>query len=94
MKQVLIELDERSVRDLERVAPVKERKRTEFIRLAIRTALDRALDRSTAEVYRSRPLDGELSASDLTGWDTDNELATAPSKVRGSRVPKGRKSAA
>ncbi|HEY5146017.1 MAG TPA: hypothetical protein VII82_04590 [Polyangiaceae bacterium] len=95
MKQILIELDERSVRDLERVAPARERKRTEFIRLAIRTALDRALDRSTGDVYRARPLASEPSATDLTGWDVDNELAMAPSKARGSRRAKGsRKSAA
>jgi hypothetical protein len=86
MKQFLVELDDRSARDLERVAPAKERKRTEFVRLAIRSAIDRALDRSTAQAYRSSPLSGELTSSDLAGWDAGNELAKTPGKPRSPRT--------
>jgi hypothetical protein len=74
MKQVLIEIDDRSARDLERVAPVKQRKRAEFIRLAIRRAIDLALDRKTEAAYRSHPLAGDR-VGDLEGWDADNGLA-------------------
>jgi len=47
MKQFLVELDDRCARDLERVAPAKKRMRAEFVRLAVRRAIDLALDRAT-----------------------------------------------
>lgn len=75
MKQFLIELDDRDARDLERVAPAKSRRRSEFVRLAIRRAIDLALDRDTAFAYGRLPLVGGPQASDLEGWDEHNELA-------------------
>ena len=78
MKQILIELDDRCARDLERVAPVKKRLRAEFVRQAIRKAIDVALDRSTEEAYRRRPLSRGTAKSDLLGWDDDNALARRP----------------
>ena len=90
MKQILIEIDDRAARDLERVAPAKKRVRAEFIRLALRRAIDAALDRDTETAYRKRPLDAELTAADLAGWDTENQLAKpalSPKKAR--RRPRG-----
>jgi predicted transcriptional regulator len=84
MKQILIELDDRCARDLERVAPAKNRRRAEFIRLAIRRAIDLALDRATVDAYRGRPLSDELGQVDLVGWDEQNGLATA-SRTKRSR---------
>lgn len=75
MKQFIVELDDRAARDLERVAPSKSRKRSEFVRLAIRRAIDLALDRETAAAYAERPIDGTLRPGDLAGWDAHNELA-------------------
>lgn len=75
MKRILVEIDDRSARDLERVAPTRQRKRAEFIRLAIRSAIDRALDVSTREAYRRAPVSGEVVAGDLEGWDEHNALA-------------------
>ena len=87
MKQVLIDLDDRTVRDLERVAPVKERKRAEFIRLAIRRAIDLALERETEAAYQLQPLSEPPASSDLEGWDAGNRLATSPrSRSRRRRV--------
>jgi delta-aminolevulinic acid dehydratase/porphobilinogen synthase len=40
--QVIIELDKAMSEDLERVAPSRDRRRSEFIRAAIRKALDQA----------------------------------------------------
>jgi hypothetical protein len=95
MKQILVDLDDRCARDLERVAPAKKRMRAEFVRLAIRHAIDVALDRGTAEAYRARPLVGERTPDDLLGWDPDNELAQPARSPRKSRARKGRaKSAA
>jgi predicted transcriptional regulator len=51
MKQLIIELDAALARRLERVAPGKARKRSEFVRAAIAEALDRALEAETREAY-------------------------------------------
>jgi predicted transcriptional regulator len=78
MKQFLVELDDRCARDLERVAPAKDRRRAEFVRLAIRRAIDLALDRATAQAYRKSPVSNEAATSDLLGWDQHNALARVP----------------
>jgi len=95
MKRMLIEIDDRSARDLERVAPARERKRAEFVRLAIRRALDEALDLRTRAAYAKQPLPGELTPSDLEGWDPANALARptgTPGAPRG-RKPRARRAA-
>jgi hypothetical protein len=84
---MLIELDDRSARDLERVSPAKGR--GEFVRLAIRRALDVALDLRTRKAYGRQPLSRELCAGDLEGWDQDNALAH-PARTLG--MPRRRKS--
>jgi len=63
----------------------------EFIRLALRRAVDLALDRATEAAYRGRPLNEELTPADLVGWDEDNALArgaAVPRKARGRRAAK------
>jgi predicted transcriptional regulator len=86
MKQVLIELDDRTARELERVAPTRKRMRAEFIRLAIRRALDLALDRATADAYRAAPGGGgAIEPADLSGWDPDNALAEPAAPRRRAR---------
>ncbi len=87
MKQILVELDDRCAKDLERVAPARDRKRAEFIRLAIRRAIDLALDRTTELAYGVVPFESELMPGDLEGWDEHNGLAEpprAPKKVNAS----------
>ncbi len=92
MTQFLIELGERDARDLERVAPAKSRKRSEFVRMAIRRAIDLALDRETEAAYARQPLPAGLRPGDLEGWDPDNALAV-PTKRRRSAA-RGAKRAA
>jgi hypothetical protein len=75
MKQILIEIDDRCASDLARVAPVGRRLRAEFIRLALRRAIDIALDRGAEVAYRAQPLADQLTAADLLGWDAGNALA-------------------
>jgi hypothetical protein len=82
MKHILVELDDRCARDLERVAPAKKRMRAEFIRLAIRRAVDLALERTTARAYLAKPLPLSIVPEDLVGWDDRNALA------RPARAPK------
>ena len=86
MKRILIEIDDACARDLERVAPARERKRAEFIRLAVRRAIDLSLDRRTEQAYQAQPTAGDLTPSDLVGWDEENALAkpaVARKKPRG-----------
>jgi len=80
MKKFLVELDDRDARDLERVAPARDRKRAEFVRLAIRRAIDLALDRQTERAYRETPMGSAIEPGDLEGWDGDNALAEPATK--------------
>jgi hypothetical protein len=89
MKRILIELDDRCARDLERVAPAKKRLRAEFIRLALRRAIDIALDRDTEAAYRKHPVAGELLGQDLVGWDSGNELARSAASFKKTRTRRG-----
>lgn len=53
--QIIVELDEATARELEAVAPSRERKRSLFIRRALRKALDDAAEHQMAEAYRRSP---------------------------------------
>jgi metal-responsive CopG/Arc/MetJ family transcriptional regulator len=88
MKQILIELDDRSARELERIAPARQRKRAEFIRRAIRVALDAAREAKTQAAYRTRPVSSKVTAADLQGWDSANELAVVGARARRPRRQK------
>jgi Arc/MetJ-type ribon-helix-helix transcriptional regulator len=55
MKSVLIELDDEVAARLEQVAPGRSRRRSEFIRNAIREALWHLEEQATAEAYRRQP---------------------------------------
>lgn len=55
MKQLLIELDDETAEKLERVAPARSRRRSQFVRTAIRRALWELEEQATAEAYRSQP---------------------------------------
>ena len=55
MKQLLIELEPEVAERLEAVAPGKSRRRSEFIRMAIRRALWELEERATAEAYARQP---------------------------------------
>ena len=85
--RLLIELDDRCARDLARVAPAKQRVRAQFIRLALRQAIDLALDRATEAAYRANPLCDGVTPADLVGWDDNNGLAQSPTAPRGAPGP-------
>jgi predicted transcriptional regulator len=55
MKQILVEVDDEVAAGLEQVAPARSRRRSEFIRLAIRKALWEEQERATAEAYQRQP---------------------------------------
>jgi metal-responsive CopG/Arc/MetJ family transcriptional regulator len=63
MKSLLIQLDEPTLRALNRVAPAAQRKRAEFVRTAIRKAIYEAEEERTRLAYLKYP-DTETAADD------------------------------
>ena len=66
MKQILLELDDETATRLDEVAPA--RGRSEFIRNAIRRALNELQERGTEAAYRLKP-DTEPVYFDAKVWD-------------------------
>ena len=69
MKQVLVELDDEMAGRLERVAPARSRRRSEFIRAAIGKALADAEEDNTAAAYRQQPDAGDDAYIDPRVWE-------------------------
>ncbi len=80
MKQLLIEIEPELLTRLERVAPGRSRRRSDFIRMAIRKALWELEEKLVAEAYQKEP----DSADDLY-WDPTTWEATRKSSSRGHR---------
>jgi predicted transcriptional regulator len=55
MKSLLVEVDDELASRLERVAPARSRRRSEFVRAAILKALWEAEEQATAEAYARHP---------------------------------------
>jgi predicted transcriptional regulator len=75
--QVIIELDDATLQRLNKVAPPRQRKRSEFIREAIRRALNEQLERAMEAAYRRQPQDDAEVDLDPDTWDKP-----APTKRR------------
>ena len=69
VKQVLVELDAELLARLDRVAPGRARKRSEFIRAAIRRALWDAEEQATAAAYAKRPDSARDASFDPSVWE-------------------------
>ena len=70
MASILVQLDEETLRALERIAPAAKRQRAEFIRQAIRAALWRTEEERTRRAYLEHP-DSEAEADD---WSNAEEF--------------------
>ena len=68
MKSLLVEVDDELASRLERVAPARSRRRSEFVRMAILKALWEAEEQATAEAYARHPDDPD-AAFDPTVWE-------------------------
>ena len=79
MQQVIVELDDRTIARLNRVAPPSARKRSEFIREAIRRALNERLEQEMERAYRRQPQDGADLDIDPSTWES------APRKRKAKR---------
>jgi predicted transcriptional regulator len=69
MKQILIELDDEIAEKLEQVAPGRSRRRSQFIRSAIRRALWELEERATADAYRKQPDSTDEVYADARVWE-------------------------
>ena len=69
MKQLLVEVDDDVATSLEQVAPARSRRRSEFIRMAIRKALWEEQERATAEAYRRQPDSSRDAYRDPRVWE-------------------------
>ena len=68
MKSLLVEVDDELASRLERVAPARSRRRSEFVRAAILKALWDAEELATAEAYARQP-DSPDAVFDPTVWE-------------------------
>jgi hypothetical protein len=69
-RQIIVELDEGTARELEGVAPSRARKRSDFVRRAIRQALDAEVERRMSEAYRRQPDNAEPDVIDPQAWES------------------------
>ena len=70
VKRLVIEINEDLAKELERVAPARSRRRSEFIRAAIRRALRELQERETVEAYARQPDSARDAYLDATVWET------------------------
>jgi predicted transcriptional regulator len=73
MKQLLIELEDDDAARLEKVAPSRTRRRSEFIRGAIRRALWEIEEQATADAYRRLPDSATDAYVDVRVWDSNTK---------------------
>jgi hypothetical protein len=83
MKQVLIQLDDRTAAELEKAAPGRSRKRSEFVRRAIARALQDLLEERTRAAYEKDP--DEAGGFDPAEWAAADE-ALHPSAATARRA--------
>ena len=69
MKQLLIEIDDELARKLEDVAPTRTRRRSEFVRMAIRKALWEFEEIAIREAYIRQPDSAAEEWLDPETWD-------------------------
>lgn len=69
MNQVIVELDDRTLKRLDKVAPAKARRRSEFIREAIRRALDSLASEQIERAYRRQPQAEVETDLDPATWE-------------------------
>jgi hypothetical protein len=69
MKSLLVQIDEPTLRALNRVAPAAKRQRAEFVRAAIRKAIRESEEERMRKAYLAQP-DSEAEADD---WSNAEE---------------------
>ena len=70
MPSILVQFDDATMRQLNRVAPAAKRQRTEFIRRAVKDAIRRQEFARMREAYRQNP----DSAAEADDWSSAEEF--------------------
>jgi predicted transcriptional regulator len=83
MKQILIQLDDVAAAQLEKIAPGRSRRRSEFLRKVIARALLDTLEPRTREAYERWP-DAAVPVAPAE-WADEEEAVHPPAKRRRSR---------
>jgi Arc/MetJ-type ribon-helix-helix transcriptional regulator len=81
MKQILLEVDDETAARLDEVAPARSRKRSEFIRAAIRRALRDIQEQATEAAYSLKP-DSEPVYFDAATWEIRESKAAYRKRAR------------
>jgi hypothetical protein len=81
MKQLLVQIDDRTAALLESVVPARSRKRSEFIRRAIAQALLEIVDLRTRAAYGRHP-DDATPPFDPAAWAPEHEAIHRPARRR------------
>lgn len=81
MKSLLVQLDDPTLRALNRLAPVAKRQRAEFVRTAIRKAIREAEEERTRLAYLSQP-DSDSEADDWSNAEPWQMASKRPAKHR------------
>ena len=78
--KLLIDVDDETAAQLERVAPGRDRRRSEFVRMAIRRALWEIEERATAEAYRRLPDTAADAYVDPATWESNSSSRLRPAR--------------
>jgi predicted transcriptional regulator len=85
MKQIMIQLDDATAAELEKIAPGKNRKRSQFLRAAIARVVHERLELATREAYEKWP--DEAPPAEPSDWAAEDEAVRPPRRrARRTRV--------
>ncbi|HJR51791.1 MAG TPA: hypothetical protein VJ794_11830 [Gemmatimonadales bacterium] len=68
-RQIILEVDAATAKELESVAPARDRRRSDFLRRALRRALDEEIEGRIREAYRRQPDDAGAAYFDPAAWE-------------------------
>jgi len=82
MKTLIVELDDETAARLEQVAPGRARRRSEFIRNAVRKALWEIEEQSTAQAYRRQPDSADDAYLNPAVWERRTKSRRTRTRAR------------
>jgi len=88
MKSILLKLDAETLRLVDRYVPRRDRKRSEFIRNAVRRELDRLIEAEMEAPYRHLPQQPDEGWSSPDEWSpaaSANEVSAGTTRRRSKR---------
>jgi hypothetical protein len=68
-RRIILELDTTTAKELEAIAPARDRRRSEFVRRALRRALDEEIEARMREAYRRQPDDAGAPYFEAAAWE-------------------------